>query len=145
MTKVPPALPQLRAELGLSLVESTFIVTTFNVLGMLVGVLAGMLSDRFGRKRLALTGLVLMAVGGAVGAMVQGFMPLLVSRFVEGVGFILFALPAPALMSTMSAHARDPAKAPGPWSAHIPTRRTHPLPAAPLVHAARLLCALWPC
>jgi len=67
MTKVPPALPQLRAELGLSLVESTFIVTTFNVLGMLVGVLAGMLSDRFGRKRLALAGLVLMAVGGAVG------------------------------------------------------------------------------
>ena len=68
MTKVPPALPQLRAELGLSLVESTFIVTTFNVLGMLVGVLAGMLGDRFGRKRLALAGLVLMAAGIAADA-----------------------------------------------------------------------------
>jgi len=143
MTKVPPALPQLRAELGLSLVESTFIVTTFNVLGMLVGVLAGMLSDRFGRKRLALTGLVLMAVGGAVGAMVQGFMPLLVSRFVEGVGFILFAVPAPALMSTMSADARDRAKALGLWSAYMPTGGTIALLAAPLFIAAWSWRALW--
>src|SRR4029078_512740 len=48
MTKVPPALPQMRDEFGLSLVESGLIVTTFNVLGMLVGVLAGMAGDRFG-------------------------------------------------------------------------------------------------
>jgi MFS family permease len=143
MTKVPPALPQLRAELGLSLVESTFIVTTFNVLGMLVGVLAGMLSDRFGRKRLALAGLVLMAVGGAIGALVQGFTPLLVSRFVEGVGFILFAVPAPALMSTMSADARDRAKALGLWSAYMPTGGTIALLAAPLFIAAWSWRALW--
>jgi MFS family permease len=143
MTKVPPALPQLRAELGLSLVESTFIVTTFNVLGMLVGVLAGMLSDRFGRKRLALAGLLLMAVGGAIGAMVQGFTPLLVSRFVEGVGFILFAVPAPALMSTMSADARDRAKALGLWSAYMPTGGTIALLAAPLFIAAWSWRALW--
>ena len=61
MTKVPPALPQMRAELGLSLVEATFIVTTFNVLGMLIGMLAGMFADRLGRKRLAISGLLLMA------------------------------------------------------------------------------------
>ena len=42
MTKVPPALPQLRAALELSLVQATFIVTTFNVLGMLVGIIVGM-------------------------------------------------------------------------------------------------------
>ena len=91
MTKVPPALPQLRAELDLSLIASTFIVTTFNVLGMLVGMLAGMLGDRYGRKRLALIGLALMALGGVLGALVDDFAPLLGSRFIEGVGFILFA------------------------------------------------------
>ena len=63
MTKVPPALPQMRAALDLSLVEATFIVTTFNVLGMVVGIFAGMLGDRYGRKRLALAGLALMALG----------------------------------------------------------------------------------
>src|SRR5258708_23873896 len=115
MTKVPPALPQLRAELGLSLVESTFIVTTFNVLGMLVGVLAGMLSDRFGRKRLSLAGLVLMAVGAGGGALVPGLTPFRLSPFVESVCFIPFALPPPAPVGALSPHARYLAKGPGLW------------------------------
>src|SRR5207245_11055537 len=90
-----------------------FIVTTFNVLGMLVGIAAGMLGDRYGRKRLALAGLGCMALGGVLGALVHDFRPLLASRFLEGVGFILFAVPAPALMSAMAANARDRAK--GAW------------------------------
>jgi MFS family permease len=143
MTKVPPALPQLRAELELSLVESTFIVTTFNVLGMLVGMLAGMLGDRYGRKRLALTGLGLLAAGGIGGALVSGFLPLLVSRFVEGVGFILFAVPAPALMSAMAADPRERAKALSIWSAYMPTGGTIALLAAPLFIAAWSWRALW--
>jgi MFS family permease len=143
MTKVPPTLPALRAELGLSLIESTFIVTTFNVLGMLVGMIAGMLGDRFGRKRQSLTGLVLMAVGGVIGAWVDHFVPLLVSRFVEGVGFILFAIPAPALMSAMAASASDRAKALGLWSAYMPSGGTIALLLAPLVIVAWSWRALW--
>src|SRR5207248_274245 len=143
VTKVPPALPQLRIELGLSLVESTFIVTTFNVLGMLVGMAAGVLGDRYGRNRLALTGLMFLAAGGVLGASVHGFAPLLVSRFIEGVGFICFAVPAPALMSAMSADARDRAKALGLWSAYMPAGGTIALLAAPLLLAAWSWRALW--
>jgi MFS family permease len=143
MTKVPPALPQMRTELGLSLIESGFIVTTFNVLGMLVGVLAGMACDRFGRKRLALAGLALMAMGGALGAAVSSFIPLLVSRFVEGVGFILFAVPAPALMSGLAADARERSKVLGLWSSYMPTGGTIALLAAPLLMAVWDWRALW--
>ena len=57
MTKVAPAMPGLRDELGLTLVESGLIATMFNLMGMLVGMLAGVLCDRFGHKRLALAGL----------------------------------------------------------------------------------------
>ena len=143
MTKVPPALPEMRAELGLSLIESGFIVTTFNVLGMLVGVLAGMLGDRFGRKRLALAGLFLMAAGGVMGAAVTSFAPLLASRFLEGVGFILFAVPAPALMSGLAATARERSKALGLWSSYMPTGGALALLAAPLLMAAWSWRALW--
>jgi len=143
MTKVPPALPQMRGELGLTLVESGFIVTTFNVLGMLVGVLAGMACDRFGRKRLALAGLGLMAAGGVMGAAVSSFVPLLVSRFVEGVGFILFAVPAPAMMSALTATPRERARALGLWSSYMPTGGTLALLAAPLLMAAWDWRALW--
>lgn len=143
MTKVPPALPQFRVELGLTLVEATFIVTTFNVLGMLVGMAAGMLVDRFGRKRFALAGLGLMAAGGAFGAAASGFPALLASRFVEGVGFILFATPAPALMSAMSASPRDRARALGLWSSYMPSGGTLALLAAPLFIELWSWRALW--
>jgi len=143
MTKVPPALPQLRAALDLSLVQATFIVTTFNVLGMLVGIIAGMLGDRYGRKRLALGGLGLMAAGGALGAAVNGFAALLASRFIEGVGFILFAVPAPALMSALAGDARERAKALSLWSAYMPTGGTLALLAAPLLIGFASWRALW--
>ena len=143
MTKVPPALPQMRGALGLSLVEATFIVTTFNVLGMLVGMVAGMFADRFGRKRFALAGLALLAAGGLLGAAVSDFTPLLVSRFIEGVGFIFFAVPAPALMSMMSADARDRARALGLWSAYMPTGGTIALLLAPLLISLSSWRLLW--
>jgi len=143
MTKVPPVLPQLRAELGLTLVEATFIVTTFNVLGMLVGVLAGVASDRYGRRRLALGGLALLGAGGAIGAAAHDFALLLASRFVEGVGFILFAVPAPALMSALSRDARERAKALSIWSAYMPTGGTLALLAAPLFVAFANWRVLW--
>jgi MFS family permease len=143
MTKVPPALPQMRAELGLSLVESGLIITTFNVLGMLVGVLAGMAGDRFGRKPMALAGLGLMAAGGALGACVSSFALLLTSRFLEGVGFILFAVPAPALMSGLAAGPRERSKALGLWSSYMPTGGTLALLAAPLLIGAWGWRSLW--
>src|SRR5688572_31966541 len=96
LTKVPPALPALRAELGLTLVESSFIATMFNVMGMTMGMLAGVLCDRLGHKRLALAGLAVMAAGGLLGAASAGFGILLLSRFLEGIGFIVFVVSAPA-------------------------------------------------
>ena len=143
MTKVPPALPGIRGELGLTLVQSALIVTTFNVLGMLTGMLAGMVCDRFGHKRLAVSGLVVMAAGGALGAAAHGFQLLLASRFIEGVGFILFAVPAPALMTALTANPRDRAKALGIWSAYMPTGGTIGLLLAPLLIRAFGWRALW--
>ncbi|HEX7052919.1 MAG TPA: MFS transporter [Burkholderiales bacterium] len=143
MTKVPPALPGMRDELGLTLVESGLIVTTFNVLGMLVGMLAGMVCDRLGRTRLAAAGLAVMAAGGVLGASAHGFAALLFSRFVEGVGFIFFAVPAPALMTSLADGPADRAKALGIWSAYMPTGGTLGLLAAPAVIAAAGWRGFW--
>ena len=62
MTKVAPALPLQRAEFGLTLVESGFIATPFNVMGGLAGMLAGTLCDRYGHRRLALCGLAVTRI-----------------------------------------------------------------------------------
>ena len=143
MTKVAPALPGLRGELGLTLVESGLIATTFNLMGMLVGMLAGVLCDRFGHKRLAVFGLIVLAAGGALGAAASGFASLLLARFLEGVGFIAFVVSAVALMNAAAATPRDRARALGLWSSYMPTGGTIALLAAPLLIGAWGWRGLW--
>ena len=143
MTKVAPALPGLRGELGLTLVESGLIATTFNLMGMLVGMLAGVLCDRFGHKRLAVFGLIVLAAGGALGAAAWGFASLLLARFLEGVGFIAFVVSAVALMNAAAATPRDRARALGLWSSYMPTGGTIALLAAPALIAAWGWRGLW--
>jgi MFS family permease len=143
MTKVAPALPAMRAELDLTLIEAGFIATTFSVMGMLVGVLAGVVCDRFGHKQLALGGLAVMAAGGALGAAAGSFDAVLLARFLEGVGFILFVVPAPTLMTAAAATPRDRAKALGIWSAYMPTGGSIALVAAPWLIAAWGWRGLW--
>ena len=143
MTKVAPALPGLRGELGLTLVESGLIATAFNVMGMLVGMLAGVLCDRFGHKRLALAGLLILFAGGALGAAAWNFASLLFARFLEGVGFIAFVVSAVALMNASAGNPRDGAKVLGLWSSYMPSGGTIALLAAPLLIGAWGWRGLW--
>jgi MFS family permease len=143
MTKVAPALPLQRAELGLTLVESGFIATTFNVMGGLVGILAGTMCDRYGHRRLGLAGLAILALSGFLGATAWNFPVLLVSRFFEGIGFILFTVTATTLMATAAQGPRDRAKALGIWSAYMPTGGGLALLIAPPVIAAWGWRGLW--
>ncbi len=140
--KVPPALPTLRGSLDLTLVESGFIATMLNVMGMLVGIFAGMLCDRFGHKRLALAGLAVMSGGGLLGAAAWEFAPLLAARFLEGVGFILFTVSGSALIIAAAARADRP-RALGLWSAYMPSGGCLALLAAPLVIGAWGWRELW--
>jgi MFS family permease len=134
--KVPPALPAQREELGLTLVESGFIATTFNVIGLLVGMFVGVLCDRFGHKRLGLAGLAVMCLAGLLGAAAWDFPSLLASRFLEGVGFILFTVAGSALMVASAADNRDRPKVMGLWSSYMPSGGSLALLVAPLLIAA---------
>jgi MFS transporter, DHA1 family, inner membrane transport protein len=143
MTKVAPALPLQRAELGLTLVESGFIATTFNVTGGLVGILAGTMCDRYGHRRLGLTGLAILSLSGLLGAVAWNFPLLLASRFFEGIGFILFTVSGSALIATAASDPRDRAKALGLWAAYMPAGGGLALLIAPPVIAAWGWRGLW--
>jgi len=135
MGKVPPALPGMRVELGLTLVQSGFIATMINLLGAVVGILMGLLCDRFGHKLLGLSGLVVMAGGGFLGAAAQGYPLLLLSRFLEGAGFILFTVTGAALINASVANPADRNRAMGLWTAYMPGGAALAMLAAPLAMA----------
>jgi MFS family permease len=140
--KVPPTLPLLRADLGLTLVQSGFIATTFYVTGGLVGVFVGALVDRYGQKRLALVGLALMSVGGVAGVFCRNFPELLATRFLEGIGFMLFTVAGAPLLTAVTTE-RDRPMAFSLWSAYMPTGGALALIAAPLALATFGWRSLW--
>jgi DHA1 family inner membrane transport protein len=117
--KVPPALPALRADFGLTLIEAGYVATLLNVMGGLVGMFAGVFADRFGHKRIALGGLALMVLGGGVGALAPGYGLLLASRFLEGAGFIMTTVAGVALVAQAAAVGDRP-KAMALWSCYMP-------------------------
>ena len=131
MGKVPPALPAMRADLGLSLIESGLIHTMMYTVGSVLGVFGGAAADRFGQKRFALIGLALMVAGGVLGGLAWDYVVLLASRFLEGIGFILLTVAAAPLL-TAATLPKDRATAFSIWSCYMPAGGTLVMLAAPL-------------
>ncbi|MEM9106460.1 MAG: MFS transporter [Pseudomonadota bacterium] len=96
--KVPAALPDLQAELGLSLVQSGWVIAIFNLVAAASAVFLGTVSDQFGRLRVAIFGMVLAALSGIAGGFVDSGTALLVTRVFEGFGFLLTTTSMPGLI-----------------------------------------------
>ncbi|MBA85200.1 multidrug effflux MFS transporter [Thalassobius sp. S69A] len=82
-----PALPQIAAELSPEDVNRAQLILTSFVLGMGVGTFfTGPLSDTFGRKPIILLGAGLYTLAAAAAFFAQGLEPILIARFLQGLG-----------------------------------------------------------
>ena len=95
------------------------ILSLFSLIAAFAGAAFGLLSDRIGHLRTALTGLSVSAGGAFLGATAAGVEVLLVSRLIEGFGFILAIVALPSLISG-SASDRNRPLAMGLWGAFMP-------------------------
>ncbi|MEK7346776.1 MAG: MFS transporter [Pseudomonadota bacterium] len=118
--KLPPALPALQAELGLSLLASGFLLSMVQLASLGLAVFMGVWSDGMGLKRSMVRGLLLLALASAVGGFATSVPMLLASRAFEGLGLMLVVLPAPALIRRL-VPAQQLAGMLGVWGAYIPT------------------------
>lgn len=118
--KLPVAVPVLRAELGLTLVEAGYLLALVQVAGMLGGLLVGLLADKAGPRRVMLSGLVVLTLSSMLGSLAQGVGQLLWARGAEGVGFLLSVLPAPALLRMSVRNPLALSRALGWWGAYMP-------------------------
>lgn len=118
--KAAAALSALRADLSLSLVIAGWVISIFNLLTGLLGVLAGVAGDWLGHRRMILLGLALVSLASLVGAAADGPVLLLSTRFVEGIGFILVVVAAPGLIVRLSS-GRELRLVLSIWSSYMPT------------------------
>jgi predicted MFS family arabinose efflux permease len=101
-------------------VQAGFLLSLVQLAGMLLGLLVGLLADRQGPRRVMLWGLWVLAAGSLMGAWAPGVTGLLVSRVVEGAGFLMAVLPAPGLLRLL---VKDPgalSRALGWWGTYMP-------------------------
>jgi len=90
--KLPSAIPLLREDLSMTLLQAGTLLGIVQVAGMLGGLAVSLLAELIGERRCLATGLILLCLGSATGAVAWSPAPLMVSRAVEGAGFILVAV-----------------------------------------------------
>lgn len=140
--KLPPALPVLQAELGMSLVQGGFLLSMVQLAAVGLGLAAGLAADGLGLRRVMAGGLALLAVASALGGLVRDPLALLALRAVEGVGFLLAVTAGPSLIRRLVPPARLPSRL-GLWGAYMPLGTSLALLAGPLWMAAFGWPAWW--
>jgi MFS transporter, DHA1 family, inner membrane transport protein len=140
--KVPVALGEARVDLGLGLIAAGWVISLFNLPAIFGGAPMGAAVARFGDRRVAIAGLLVLAAGGAVGALAKDGTTLLVSRFIEGLAFLMTQVSAPALIQRY-ARSDDQRFAFGIWGSYMGTGQSIVMLAAPLVLAASSWRGLW--
>lgn len=105
--KVPPAIPSIDKDLGASLRQAGWLLSTINLVTALAGMAIALTADRFGHRRLVLLGTGLSAVASFLGAFATDVDALLVERVVEGVGFIAVTVAVPTLLLRISTPAEQ--------------------------------------
>ena len=130
--KVPPALPTLRTEFGLSLVEAGWLASLMSLLGASLGIAVGSMVDRLGRRRTIVGALLVMAAASVAAGLAESATLLFAARLVESVGFVAAVIAAPSIIADAATRA-DQRFAFGLWGTYIPTGIAVAMVATPLV------------
>lgn len=117
--KLPPLLPDLRADFDLDLVTAGLVASSFNLIGASIGIAAGFASDRIGGRLALCLGLGIAALGNLLGFFAEGIALLLAARLIEGLGFVLTVVCGPSLIAAAT-RPQDRNLALGLWSTYMP-------------------------
>ena len=110
------ALPAIQSGLGASVTEMQWIASTYTLFLAALTLAAGSAGDRFGRRRLFVLGLGILALASAAAAFTTSAAQLVVARAVQGLGSALLVPNSLALLSAAFPKV-ERGRAIGTWSA----------------------------
>lgn len=130
--KLPPALPSIRTQFNLDIVAAGWLASIFSATGSVAAIFIGAVADRLKLWRLVIGGLGLMMIGGLAGSFAVLAPQLMISRFLEGIGFLAVVVAAPSIIGRAT-NARMRRVALGLWPAYMPVGVSLTMVTAPLV------------
>jgi MFS transporter, CP family, cyanate transporter len=134
--KLPALLPIMAEEFAITRLQTGWLLAVFQVAGMLLGIAAGLLTDRVGRKRMMVFGLFVSAAASICtpffvhSSRSDALYLLLGFRAIESIGFLATVLPAPGLLQRLVRPNALKAYM-GWWAAYMPIGMALGLMAAP--------------
>jgi len=117
--KIPPVLLDIRADLSISLFYAGWLLSVFNLTGLLLGTFTGAIADAIGHRRLMLIGLSFQIAGCFLGSLTDSFYGLLATRSLEGTGFLAVIISTPTLIFQV-VRKKDMEVALSIWSCYLP-------------------------
>ncbi|MSQ57699.1 MAG: MFS transporter [Limnohabitans sp.] len=141
--KLPPALPVLQMQMGITLLQAGFLLSLVQMSGMALGLVVGLSADSFGLKKTMMLGLSLLVSASFVGAGMVDVTSLLVLRAIEGFGFLCVVMSGPALIRA-TVEPQHLAARMSWWGTYMPLGSALALLAGPFVIGA-MGWPLWWC
>jgi MFS family permease len=117
--KAAIAVPLLQDDLSLSLVFASWIVGAFGALGAAFGLFAGSIVSMVEPRRSLVAGLCIIGLASIAGAMAPNGTVLLLTRVIEGCGFLATVLSVPRLLRAVS-QSSDSDRVFAFWGAYLP-------------------------
>lgn len=96
--KLPAALADIQTDLGTTLVQAGLLLGIIQVASVVGGLATAVGGEMAGLRRLLVSGLVLLSAASALGAAAPSTELLMAARTLEGLGFLLAVVVAPALI-----------------------------------------------
>ena len=117
--KIPGVIPAIQGEFDLSLTKVGFLVSGFSLVGLLFGLWFGHFFQRYPLWSVAASSLLISGLSSVLVTLTNNFTVLMLSRFVEGAGFMLGIVSLPMLIAAHSSN-KDRALALAIWSCFVP-------------------------
>jgi len=106
--KIAVIFPELQAHYGETGAASGYLVSLISVMGMILGLVAGVFAIQIGMRRLLLSGLWLGTAISAWQATLPGFEWMLASRVLEGLAHLAIVVSAPTLIAQLTTQRYQP-------------------------------------
>ena len=116
--KMAALMPDIRADLGLSLTGAGLMISLIEAGGASLGSIAGIIAARFSGRAVLATGCLFIAVAGLASAVAPDAALLYAARLIESIGYLMVVIAAPSLIAMTA--GRDSAAALALWSTFVP-------------------------